>query len=153
LDYLCSGILFPSTGGTELPFLGLGGPQFFGLALVLLLGSSPSTGGSLLTFNWVLHTKRLASPWCSPSVLWCSTQNVRPQCSSSVLSSGKFLFCCTICHSFLILHFTHSTSTSLSYPSDCYFSPLLFVSIFLDSLHSFFVLFFASFLFTLFPFD
>jgi hypothetical protein len=45
---------------------------------------------------------------------------------------------CTICHPFLILHFTHSTSASLSHPADCYFSPLLFVSIFLDSLHSFF---------------
>jgi hypothetical protein len=90
---------------------------------------------------------------CSPSVPRCSALNLRPQGSSLVLSSGKFLFCSTICHPFLILHFTHSTSTSLSHPADCYFSLLLFVSIFLDSLHSFFALFFASFPFTLFPFD
>jgi hypothetical protein len=114
----------------------------------------------LLAFNSVLRTKPSAlprcsslAPWCSPSVPRCSALSLRPQCSSSVLSSGKFLFCSTICHSFLILHFTHSTSTSLSHPADCYFSPLLFGSIFLGSLHSFFALFFASFPFTLFPFD
>jgi hypothetical protein len=114
----------------------------------------------LLAFNSVLRTKPLVSPRCSslaprcsPSVPGCSALNLQPQCSSSVLSSGKFLFCSTICHPFLILHFTHSTSTSLSHLADCYFSPLLFVSIFLDSLYSFYALFFASFPFTLFPFD
>jgi hypothetical protein len=109
----------------------------------------------------VLRTKPLASPWCSsslaprcsPSVPRCSPLSLRPQCSSLVLSSDKFLFCSTICHPFLILHFTHSTSTSLSHPADCSFYPLIFVSSFLDSLHSFFALFFASFPFTLFPLD
>jgi hypothetical protein len=114
----------------------------------------------LLAFDSVLRTKPLASPRCSslaprcsPLAPRCSTLNLQPQCSSSVLSSGKILFSSTICHPFLILHFTHSTSTSLSHPADCSFSPLLFVSIFLDSLHSFFALFFASFPFTLFLFD
>jgi hypothetical protein len=115
----------------------------------------------LLAFDLVLRTKPSASPRsssslaprCSPSVPRCSALILRPQGSSSVLSSGKFLFCSTICHPFFILHFAHSTSTSLSHPADRYFSPLLFVSISLDFLHSFFALFFASFPFTLFPFD
>jgi hypothetical protein len=168
------------------PFLGLGGPRFFGLVLVLLLGSSPhrlrlgaphetfvlasvlllgslalprcstqnlrprslprprrssvlrprfSAPPRLLAFDSVLRLKPSASPRsssslaprCSPWVPRCSALNPRPQCSSSVLSSGKFLFCSTVCHPFLILHFTHSTSTSLSHPADCYirFSALL----------------------------
>jgi hypothetical protein len=188
------------------PFLGLSGPWFFGLALVLLLSSSPHRLrlGAQTKPSASHRCSYSASHRCSPSVPWCSARNLRPrslprpwcsspaprlrlgaphktfglasvlllgssvfslgssvlrtkpaasQCSSSVLSSGKFLFCSTICHPFLILHFTHSTSTSLTHPADCYFSPLLFVSIFLDSLHSFFALFFASFAFTLFPFD
>jgi hypothetical protein len=168
------------------PFLGLGGPRFFGLVSVLLLGSSPhclrlgaphktfglasvlllgslalprcsaqnlrprslprprrssvlrprfSAPPRLLAFDSVLRLKPSASPRsssslaprCSPWVPRCSALNPRPQCSSSVLSSGKFLFCSTVCHPFLILHFTHSTSTSLSHPADCYirFSALL----------------------------
>jgi hypothetical protein len=53
----------------------------------------------LLTFDSVLRTKPSASPRCSslaprcsPSVPGCSALNLRPQCSSSVLSFGKFLF-------------------------------------------------------------
>jgi hypothetical protein len=52
----------------------------------------------LLAFDLVLHTKPSASPRCSSLVPRCSALNLQPQCSSSVLSSGKFLFCSTICH-------------------------------------------------------
>jgi hypothetical protein len=105
------------------PRLRIGAPhESFGLTSVLLLGSSVFSLGSS-----VLQTKPAASVLLP------------------VLTSGKFLFCSTICHPFLILHFTHSTSTSLSNPADCYFSPLLFVSIFLDSLH-FFLCFILCFL-------
>jgi hypothetical protein len=62
----------------------------------------------LLGFDSVLRTKPSASPRCSslaprcsPLVPRCSTLNLWPQCSSSVLSSGKFLFCSSICHPFL----------------------------------------------------
>jgi hypothetical protein len=81
------------------------------MALVLLLGFS------------VLHTKATASVL----LLGSSVRPTKPSppTLASVLSSGKFLFCSTICRPFLILHFTHSTSSPLSYPADCYFSALL----------------------------
>jgi hypothetical protein len=66
----------------------------------------------LLAFDSVLHTKPSASPRCSslaprcfPSVPRCSALNLRPQCSSSVLSSGKFCF--------VLLFATHSLSCTL----------------------------------------
>jgi hypothetical protein len=133
------------------PFLGLGGPRFFGLALVLLLGSSPhhlQLGAPHETFGLALVLLLGSSVFSLGSSV-----NLRSQCSSSVLSSGTFLFCSTICHPFLNLHFTHSTSTSLSHPTDCYFLRFFLFHSSLISLHSFFALFFTSFPFTLFPFD
>jgi hypothetical protein len=127
------------------PFLGsISQPHssvpFLGLGSALVLDTKP---------QWCSHSSTsavLLGPRCpgapvlhmKPSLL-CS--------SASVLSSGNFLIC-HICHPFHILHFAHSTSTSLTYLADRYFSPLLSSNLcFL--LYSFF----ASFPFTIFPFD
>jgi hypothetical protein len=88
------------------PFLGLGGPRFFGLALVLLFGSSPhrlrlgaphETFGlaSVLLFGLalvlplgssVLHTKPAASVPSSASAVLGSSASLR--CSSSAPRLG-----------------------------------------------------------------